>query len=145
MRLSETMQEVSTTEDSIRSQSSSPYWKNDSDDTRSSPSSSSLQSSPTIEEQSIMEKQAGLLCFGNHRQRIQNRFHLVELTPTTIQREIIDHTFCGIIDGIGCINPRLGCILSGDESRRPLAERRENSAYVIGSEKTRHIHQSMKF
>ena len=65
-RLSEIMQEVSTTEDSIRSRSSSPYWKNDSDDTCGSPSSSSLQSSPTIEEQNIMEKQAGLLCEGNH-------------------------------------------------------------------------------
>jgi hypothetical protein len=53
----------------------------------------------------------------------------VELTPTTQQWEIIDHTTCEINDGIRCIDPGLGCILSGDESRRPLAENGENSTY----------------
>jgi hypothetical protein len=53
-----------------------------------------VQSSPTVEEQNILEKQTGLLCYRNPGQGIQDRSRLVELTPITQQWEIIDHIIC---------------------------------------------------
>ena len=44
------------------------------------------------------------------------------LTFIQQQWEVIDHTTSQVNDRIRRINPGLGCILSGDESRRPLAE-----------------------
>ena len=53
----------------------------------------------------------------------------MEHTPTTQQWQIIDHTTCEISDGIRCLHPGLGRILSGDEGRRPLAKNGESSTH----------------
>ena len=80
-RLNEAMQEISSTEDSVSSRTSSPYWEDDSDNTSSSSRGSSLQSSPTAEEQ---KKQAGLLCCRNLGQGIHEGSQVVELTYSMI-------------------------------------------------------------
>ena len=50
----EAMQETSSTEDSVSSETSSPYQEDDSNNTSSLPSSFSLQSSTTVEKQNIL-------------------------------------------------------------------------------------------
>ena len=128
-KYNEGMQESSSSEDSVCSQTSSPHWEDDSCNSGNLTGSSSLQSSSTAEEPNPVIQQTELLGNRNLGQRIQDRRQVVEFPSPKPQRENTCHPNGKLNDRIGCIDQGLGCILPGKESRRPLADDGKEAAH----------------
>ena len=128
-KYNEGMQESSSSEDSVCSQTSSPHWEDDSCNSGNLTGSSSLQSSSTAEEPNPVIQQTELLGNRNLGQRIQDRPQVVEFPSPKPQRENTCHPNGKLNDRIGCIDQGLGCILPGKESRRPLADDGKEAAH----------------
>ena len=116
-------------EDSVSTHSSSSDWQNDSCNTSSVSSSSSLSSSPTPEEQNNLEKTKQLLGSGCSGQGIESRSLVVDFPTIGTQWENADDTNGKSDHRIRRLHPRLGCVLSGAESRRTVADDGKESAY----------------